>query len=152
MNERTEIMEFLRGVELFGHLKDDVLMHMADEAHLVYLQRGQLIRDTNRVPASVDGLYIIKSGTAKVTKPSESRGSEAVLAILRPGHCFGEIGLIDGLPPSANVTAMESMECYFLPRGAFLQALRDNPEIAVGMLRGLSSMVRSADQWIAQLL
>ena len=150
--EGTEIIEFLRGVDLFGHLKEDVLMRMAGAAHLVYLQRGQLIRDTDRVSGSVDGLYIIKSGTAKVTKPSESKGSEAVLAILRPGHSFGEIGLIDGLPPSANVTAMEPMECYFLPRGAFLQVLNENPEIALGMLPGLSSMVRSADQWIAQLL
>ena len=152
MTERTEILEFLRGVALFGHLKDDALKRMADSAHLVYLQRGQLIRDTNRVSASGDGLYVIKSGTAKVTKASENRGSEAVLAIPRPGHCFGEIGLIDGLPPSANVTAMEPMECYFLPREAFLKALNENPEIALGMLPGLSSMVRSADQWIAQLL
>ena len=152
MNQRTEIVEFLRGVELFAHLRDDVLLRMAGAVHLVYLQRGQLIRDTNRVTASVDGLYIIKSGTAKVTKPSETGDAEAVLAIPRPGHCFGQIGLIDGLPPSANVTAMESMECYFLPRDAFIHALKDNPEIAVGMLPGLSSMVRSADQWIAQLL
>ena len=129
--ERQGIMEFLRGVQLFGHLSDDVLMRMADAAHLVYLQRGQVIRDTNRLTASVDGLYVIKSGTAKVTKASENRGSEAVLAIPRPGHCFGEISLIDGLPPSANVTAMEPMECYFLPREAFLQDLKQNPEIAL---------------------
>ena len=152
MTEKSEILEFLRGVDLFGHLSDDVLWRMATAAHLVYLQQGQLIRDTNEVTASADGLYIIKSGTAKVTKPSESRDSEAVLAIPRSGHSFGEIGLIDGLPPSANVTAMGPMECYFLPREAFLQALKQNPEIAVGMLPRLSSMVRSADQWIAQLL
>jgi CRP-like cAMP-binding protein len=75
-----------------------------------------------------------------------------VLAILGQGHSFGEIGLLDGLPPSANVTAMESMECYFLSRDAFLTALEQNPEIAVGLLRVLAGMVRSADQWIAQLL
>ena len=57
-----------------------------------------------------------------------------------------------GLPPSANVTAMESMECYFLPRKAFLAALEKNPKIALGMLQSLGTMVRAADQWIAQLL
>lgn len=47
---------------------------------------------------------------------------------------------------------MESMECYFLPREAFLAALEENPNIALGMLHGLGAMVREADQWIARLL
>ena len=144
--------EFLAKVGLFKHVKEDALARLAAQVRLVYLPEGHMIRNTNRDTTSVDGLYIVKSGVAKVTKPSESGEAEAVLAIPRPGHCFGQIGLIDGLPPSANVTAMEPMECYFLPRDAFLRALKDNPEIAVGMLPGLSSMVRSADQWIAQLL
>ena len=74
------------------------------------------------------------------------------MAILQPGSCFGEIGLIDGLPRTATVTAMEPTWCYFLPRDAFLAALEENPQIAVGMLPALASMVRNADQWIAQLL
>ena len=97
-------------------------------------------------------MYIIKSGVAKVTRSSENWEAEAVLAILRQGDCFGEIGLIDGLPPSANVTAMESMECYFLAREAFLTALEENPKIALGMLPSLGQMVRAAGQWIARLL
>ena len=47
---------------------------------------------------------------------------------------------------------MEEMECYFMARDAFHPALEENPEIALGMLPGLANMVRSADQWIAQLL
>ena len=152
MEGQTEVMEFLRGVAVFGYLKEDGLRKMAAVAHLVYLQSGQLIRDSSQVTGSGDGLYIVKSGVAKVTKPSENKDAEAVLAILQPGHCFGEISLIDGLPPSANVTAMGPMECYFLPKDAFVAALTENPEIALGMLPGLSSMVRNADQWIAQLL
>jgi CRP-like cAMP-binding protein len=89
---------------------------------------------------------------AKVTKGSDGWEAEAVLGILRQGQWFGEIELIDGLPPFANVTAMEPMECCFLPRETFMSALENNPEIAVGLLPGLGTMVRNADQWIAQLL
>lgn len=74
------------------------------------------------------------------------------MAVLRRGDCFGEIGLIDGLPPSANVTAMEPMECHFLAREAFWAALEEGPEIALGMLPGLAHMARNAHQWIATLL
>ena len=148
----SAISEFLLKVDLFKHLGDEALYALASQVRLIHHPEGHVIRDTNRDTASVDGLYVIKSGMAKVTRPSESWEAEAVLAILRQGNCFGEIGLIDGLPPSANVTAMEPLECYFLGRDAFLSALKENPEIALGMLPSLGNMVRSADHWIARLL
>jgi len=144
--------EFLAKIGLFKHLKADALASLASQVRLIYLPEGHMIRNTMRDTTSVDGLYIVKSGVAKVTKPSQSWEAEAVLAILGQGDCFGEIGLLDGLPPSANVTAMEPMECYVLSRDDFLPALEKNPEIALGMLPSLATMVRSADQWIAQLL
>lgn len=153
MNEK---LEFLGKIDLFKHLTPEALDRLAADINMIYLPAGHMIRDTakknDESNGSIDGLYIIKSGTAKVTKTSENGEVEAVVAILREGKWFGEIGLIDGLPPSANVVAMQPMKCLFLPRNAFLQALKENPEIAVSMLPGLGSMVRSADQWIAQLL
>ncbi len=146
------VIEFLAELPLFRHLKQDALNRLADQVRVIHFSDGHKIRDVTRDTVPVDGLYIIKSGVAKVSKPSESWEAEAVLAILGKGSCFGEIGLLDGLPPSANVTALEPMECFFLARDDFLSALKENPEIALGMLPGLSAMVRGADRWIAQLL
>ena len=146
------VVEFLAGLPLFRHLKPDALQRLGDQVRVIHFADGHKIRDVSRDTAPVDGLYIIKSGVSKVSKPSESWEAEAVLAILGKGSCFGEIGLLDGLPPSANVTALERMECFFLARDDFLGALEENPEIALGMLHGLTAMVRGADRWIAQLL
>lgn len=143
---RVETAAFLGRVELFKHLDPDILQALASRMRMVYLLEGHIIQD-NGPPG---GLYIIESGMAKVTKTAD-RG-EAVLAILQSGSFFGEISLIDGLPSSADVTTVEPTWCYYLPRDAFLEALSENPEIAVGMLPALASMVRNADQWIAQLL
>ena len=153
MNEKQK---FLGKIDLFKELGPQALKRLAAETKLVYFPEGHLIRDTSRreTPGTsdIDGLYIIKSGAAKVSTSSEHGEVAAVIAILREGNWFGEIGLLDGLPPSANVAAMSPMECFFLPRRSFLVALNENPEIAVSMLPGLGRMVRSADQWIAQLL
>lgn len=153
MNEKQR---FLRKVDLFKEVAPKAIERLAVEINLVYFPEGHLIRDTSRFQTAktceIDGLYIIKKGAAKVTTPSENGAVEAVFAILREGNWFGEIGLIDGLPPSANVCSMSTMECFFLPRSAFLKALNENPEIAVSMLPGLGSMVRSTDRWTAQLL
>ena len=153
MNEKQT---FLGKIDLFKELEPNALKRLAADTKLVYFPEGHLIREISPSEtgnsSEVNGLFVIKSGTAKVSTSSESGEVAAVIAVLKEGNWFGEISLLDGLAPSANVVAKSAMECFFLPRRAFLEALREHPEIAVGMLPGLGRMVRSADQWIAQLL
>ncbi len=143
-----DTVEFLAGVELFAGLPEKGIRSLAINLRHVSFNDGSFIEDAN----SIDGLYILKNGMAKVTKSSsDAAGVEAVLSILREGDTFGELGLIDGLPRSAKVTAMSPVECYFLPRAAFLIALRENPVIARCMLPTLAGMVRAADRWVGDL-
>lgn len=144
-----EAAEFLRNLDLFKQLKEEELERLASRLNLLSLPVGLIIKDND--PA--DGLYIIKVGMAKVTKSSaDTAGIEAVLAILRPGNSFGELSLIDGQPRSASVSAMTPLSAYFLPRDVFLSTLRESPELAMGLLQALTGMVRSANQWVAQLV
>ncbi len=89
---------------------------------------------------------------AQVTKPAGSGDLEVDLATLVQGESFGEIGLIDGLPRSANVTAIEPLACYYLPRPVFLTSVTENPEIALGMLPAMAGMVRNADEIASTIL
>ena len=141
----AESLELLGTVDLFKQVHPVALEGLAAKMQLMSFPEGPIIKENDRS----DGLYIIKSGFARVTKSDESRGLEAVLSILRPGNSFGELGLVDGLPRSATVTAMQPVECYFLRRDAFLTALDEHPEIAVALLLAIAGMVRSADRWLA---
>ena len=139
-----ETKDFFRGANLFRHLTETQLERLAGLAVEVSFPAGNIIRELD----TSDGMFVIKSGRAKVSKSrTDNGGAEIELAFLHQGNNFGEIGLIDGLPRSANVTALEPVECYFLPRDPFMQALADNPEIAVAMLQFFASMVRRADNW-----
>ena len=137
-----ETKDFFRGVDLFKYLGEDQLEQLAGVAVKRSISDGIIIREQD----GADGLYILESGVAQVTR-STAGGPEAVLANLHQGNSFGEISLIDGLPRSANVTAMGPIVCYFLPREAFIHALLENPQIALAMLQSFASMVRSADNW-----
>jgi len=142
-----ETEEFLAKVGLFKHLDKASLSHLAAKLQLVSLPEGPLVRRGD--PG--DSLYIVKSGLASVTMPTKSGAMEAVLALLKPGDCFGEVALIDGMPRTADVTATQPMECYVLSRDAFVATLDEHPEIAKGILPCLAAMVRSADGWVASL-
>jgi len=143
-----ETEEFLGKVELFKDLDRASLSHLATKVQLVSLPEGPLVRKGD--PG--DALYIIKSGLASVTTSSGSDEIGIVLAELKSGDCFGEVALIDGRPRTADVTVTQPMECYKLPRDAFLVAVREHPEIAIGLLPRLATMVRASDEWLDDLL
>ncbi len=140
--------DFFRGVDLFKYLTETQLDRMARGATKVSFPKGKIIGESD----ASDGVYIVESGIAKVTKSNtDSSGDEAELGILRPGSSFGELSTIDGLPRSANVTALEPVTCYFLPRNDFMLALKETPEIGLAMLQAFATMVRSANNWASSV-
>jgi CRP/FNR family transcriptional regulator len=143
--ELVKTIEFLGRVSIFRHLERHVLAHLAAQMQLISLPEGPILEENDKV----DSLHIISSGAVKVTKSAEGGGPEAVLAILHEGDSFGEIGVIDGLPASAGVTAMQPTECYLLRREVLLGVLEQYPEVARSMLQSLAAMVRNADEWVA---
>ena len=138
----------LSNVALFKALDEESLALLADKLTLVKFPEGIVVKEGD--PG--DAAYIIKSGTANVTKSAESGGAEVVLASLKPGATFGEVAILDNMPRTATVVATEDMECYRLSRDDFLAVLDDHPEIAKGMLFGFASMVRNTNQMINGLL
>jgi CRP-like cAMP-binding protein len=88
-------------------------------------------------------LYIILQGRVRVALLS-SEGEEYILNELEVGDFFGEISLIDAEPRSASVIAEEGTTLAVLRRERLLEAIRDEPQIALDLLAALARIVRSA--------
>lgn len=97
-----------------------------------------------------DTLHLVRNGRVKVVLPAET-GDEAVLAILGPGDCFGELALLDGGPRSASVVAMEQVETLVLGRQDFLTFFRSNMEAAVRLIVNLARIIRRSNEEVADL-
>ena len=91
----------LRNVPLFAGLGEAELEKLSVLCGRKRVERGAFIV---RAGDSTDSLYILLTGRAKVTN-SDEEGREIILAWLGAGEFFGEMGLIDGSPRSANVVA-----------------------------------------------
>lgn len=142
----VEVAEFLSKLRLFQHLNLEEISIIASRVRRVSLPDGPVMTEGS----PPDGLYIIRSGVARVTKQSDGGSAEAVLALLRQDDSFGEISLIDGLPHTASVIAMGPMECYYLDRHVFVETLEQHPSMALSLIRSLATMVRTADDWVAR--
>ena len=82
------------------------------------------------------GLFVVAEGSVSVFLRGE-HGRKRV-ASLAPGVVFGEMGLLDGLPRSADVFADEDAIVLKLSRKTFEQIRRDHPELAATILFNLS--------------
>ena len=141
----ADIAKYLGNHRLFQHLNPEELDILASRVKQLSIPDGPVMNEGD----PPDGMYMIQSGFARVTKASATGSTEAVLALLQQNDSFGEISLIDGLPRTASVIAMGPMECYYLERQAFIETLEQNPRMALSLIRSLATMVRTADDWVA---
>ena len=83
----------------------------------------------------------------KVTR-NDAEGREIILTILGEYDYFGEMSLLDGENPSANVVAMENAELFYVSREQFMQLIEYNPKITFALL---VNRLRAADDKIKSL-
>jgi CRP/FNR family transcriptional regulator, cyclic AMP receptor protein len=137
----------LRNVPLFASLSEE-----QREAVARRLQRRNYPRGATIIKAGdqTGSLHIILSGRAQVVI-SDKKGRRVILALLRSGDYFGEMGLLDDRPRSANVVAREASEILTLDKGDFASCLKENFELAMTVARGLAQRLRAADMRIGSL-
>jgi CRP-like cAMP-binding protein len=70
------------------------------------------------------------------------------LGIACPGKVFGLHSVIANAPPGTSVTCLEECEVTFLPKTAFLNVLRRNPQMYFAVVKVLSSDLAAADRVI----
>ena len=86
--------------------------------------------------------YIIEKGSVEVSKLSP-HGQKQVLGVLEKSEIFGEMGLIDGLPRSATVTALEDCVMSVCSQETFNNLVDHNPESLIPIFKVLVRRLRS---------
>jgi len=89
-----------------------------------------------------DCAYIVEVGSLQVSKVN-AQNKKQILAQLKANDIFGELGLIDGLPRSATVTALEDCTVKVLTKESFNSLTTSNPEALIPIFKVLASRLRS---------
>jgi len=72
-----------------------------------------------------DALYVLLSGSVQVTSAGANRGLAAPLRTMSAPAYFGEIGILMGIPRTANVIATSDCNCAILEASLLREALTD---------------------------
>lgn len=93
--------------------------------------------------ASFD-VYFIVTGEARVLIRTPA-GKEIILAEMKAGQFFGELSAIDGVPRSANVTALTRSELCIMPAVVFRELVFESKVVCDKVLRLLTSRIRESN-------
>lgn len=91
-----------------------------------------------------DMFYVIRSGQTVVIKGELE--APTVIGFRGTGDAIGEMGLLENLPRSATVIALEPVALWGLRRETFHRFLAENPAFGLSLMSMLSGRIRESDE------
>src|SRR5690349_9288238 len=137
----------LARVDLFSTLNKKELQELAKSCQERSYPAGTTILSQGDTGV---GLYVLKSGKVRVIQANNPDRAETELAVVGPGDVLGEMALLDDLPRSASVVAIDDVTALLLPIWEFRSILRSHPDIALKLLAVLSRRLRKVESTIVQ--
>ncbi len=127
-------VQALRQIYLFKDLSDEALAVVAKVATPRVFEPGH---ELCREGGASEGMFLIRSGTVRVTKG----GSETGVVMLGSGSHFGELALVDDGPRSASVTAVERCDVLVVKGPELKQALGSRPEVGAPLYFAIAASI-----------
>ncbi len=135
MDGADNIVERLAQLALFADLSHpqlEAVAHTFDEQ--VFGEGGRVLRQG----LAGSAFYVILDGEASIVIDGTER------ARLGRGEFFGEISVLTGEPPNADVTATTMLRCLVLPGAELEGFLVEHPRVTFRMLQAEARRLRTA--------
>ena len=138
MTTTDELVDSIAGMALFADLTTPQLEAVAHRFEERLFPEGERIL---RQGLSGSGFFVIVEGAASVVVDGTPR------ATLVRGDFFGEVSILLGESPVADVVALRSLRCLVLPGGDVKMFLLDHPHVMFRMLQAQARRLRNANRW-----
>jgi CRP-like cAMP-binding protein len=138
MADQDQIVDAIAGFTIFADLSTPQLAMVAHEFEEAYFGEGQRIL---RQGLTGSGLFVILDGECSVQVDGQER------ARLARGDYFGEISILLGESPVADVVALGPVRCLVLPGPKVEAFLVGLPRVMFRMLQSQARRLRNANRW-----
>jgi CRP-like cAMP-binding protein len=138
MAEREELVDSIAAFALFADLSNPQLegiVHQFEEA--VFSEGEKVLRQG----LAGSGFYVILDGEASIVVDGTER------ARIGRGEFFGEVSIILGESPIADVVATRPLRCLVLAGPAVESFLIAHPRVMWRMLQAQARRLRAANRW-----
>jgi len=136
--EVVDIKEILKKSPLFSGLTELEIGKIRAIGIKKHYQKGQLIFSEGQ---KATGFFINLSGQVKIYKLSAD-GREQILHIIFPTEAFAEAALFAGSTYPAFAESLTQTRVLYFPKESFFGLTRENPQLSLNMIGGLSFWLR----------
>jgi CRP/FNR family transcriptional regulator, cyclic AMP receptor protein len=144
----ADVKSILRRTDLLRSAPDEVLDAVAAASRLRVFRRGQVVF-TRGDPS--DTLFVVISGRVKVVVRSAD-GGELTLTIIQPGGVFGELGIADGGPRSADADALDECQLLLVPLETVQGICAREPPVVQALLNSTTATLRRLTEAASDLV
>lgn len=137
----------LASIKLFEGLPKAQLASLAEIALLKRVKAGDTLFEAGQPGTH---FYAVVAGKVRVYRAAPS-GKEQILHVFGGGEAFAEVPVFEGKTYPASAQALEDSLMVSIPRKGFVEVLRRDPELALGVMALLSARLRAFVGQIAQL-
>ena len=140
--------DFLRSIDMFSDLSDELLEPIVNDADELDLQRGDILFQEGDEP---NDLYIVTHGRIAIGNKSFD-GRESLVALMEPGDLFGEMPLFRSDGRSAEARALEDSSVIVIPYSPVRNLYEENPVLLWRVLDMLVDRLKSTDIALADTM
>ena len=145
---KTDVTGILSGTELLRSVPAEELKAVAAASRVRTFRRGQVVFTRND-PG--DTVIVVISGRVKVVIRSADGGA-LTLAIIQAGGVFGELGVADNGPRSADAETLDDCQLLLVPRDAIQDICVRVPSAAQALTRSIAATLRRLSEATADLI
>lgn len=138
MATREELVDTIAGMALFADLTAPQLEGVTHRFEERFYPEGErILRQGIRGSA----FHVILDGEASVVVDGDTR------ATLARGDFFGEVSIVLGEPPVADVVSLRALRCLVLDGPGVQPFLLEHPHVMYRMLQQQARRLRNANRW-----
>jgi CRP/FNR family transcriptional regulator, cyclic AMP receptor protein len=128
----------LASAVVFSGVPHELLWPLLNASNLVDYRDDAVIFSRG---AEAKYVYLVLSGLVRICTMSDS-GKRITVEIFKAVELFGELGVIDDKPRSADAIAMGPTKVAVLPGASFRTLMQDSPVFTVNLLRIVTRRLR----------
>jgi len=97
------------------------------------------------------GFFVLVEGAIQLTRCNEVPGAHPTLAVVLPVASFAEAAMFGGEAFPATATALKPSRVFHFPKGPFLAAMREDPDLAQAIIHAQAVWLRRLTRTVEQL-
>ena len=142
----AEETDLLRKIPMFAKMETSKLKLLAFASEMVSFQDGDVVFNSGD---SADYAYVIMEGAVDIITETET--GPVVTVTLSQNQLIGELGLLNNTPRIATLIANGNLLAMKITAEMFFRVLRDNSEVALDVIRMLSTKLTNTHERLETL-